>query len=190
MVAWQFGVLRDILAEDASVKKCKSNEATLPPMRTVMMTNYGVGSVKFRSGYWGDAFDEKTWNALDFLSFLSLKVTFSDCSLKACLLDTLQNYAMLIGAQTCLWNMPMGQTQYLRSKLTHVFTMCRKHNPKAYDEFLTDKLQGAGTSGAVAGILTKVQMEIDFHSNKAGNTQQMSISPTQPSNVPNPSANK
>jgi hypothetical protein len=193
LVARQFGVLREILAEDASVKKCKADEATLPPMRTVVTPDYGTGSVKFRSRHWGDTFDEKTWMyALDFLSFLPLEVTFSDCSLKAGLLDILQTYARLIGAQTRPWNMPRGltQTQRLRSKLTPVLTMFRKHNPKAYDEFVTGKLQGAGTWGPVAGILTKAQMEIDFPSNKAGNTQQVIVSPTQPSNVPNPSANK
>jgi hypothetical protein len=36
----------------------------------------------------------------------------------------------------------------------------------------------------------KAQMEIDFPSNKAGNNQQTIISPTQASNVLNPSTNK
>jgi hypothetical protein len=192
-VSRQFGVLHDILAEDASVKECKADEATLPPMRTFVTPKYGTGIVKFRLQHWGDAIDEKTWMcALDFLSFIPLAMNFSDCSLKAGLLDILQIHARLIGAQTRPWNMPRGltQTQRLRSKLTPVLTMFRKHNHKANDEFVTGKLQGAGTWGTVMGILTKAQMEIDFPSNKAGNTQQTSVSPTQPSNVPNPSANK
>jgi hypothetical protein len=144
LVTRQFGVLRDTLVE-----------ATLPPMSTVVTPEYGTGSVEFRSRHWGDSFNEKAWiYALDFLSFLPLGVTFSDCSLKACLLDILQTYARLIGDQTRLWNMSRGATQTARLhyKLTPVLTMFCKHNPKAYDEFVTGKLQGAGVWGTVAGI--------------------------------------
>jgi hypothetical protein len=78
LVARQFDVLPDILAEDASVKKCKADKATLPPISTVMTPEYGTGSVKFGSQHWGDTFEDKKWMYdLDYLNFLPFEVTFS-----------------------------------------------------------------------------------------------------------------